>query len=110
MQRSSSSFFRYGALGLVVGLAGWLAGCGEMENDAATIPVGLVVLARGGQRFQCLRIEDRSLHDGRTVTLAVYRTKCRGCQSPMEVSGWARLVDPARLTKSCPDCRSGGPL
>jgi hypothetical protein len=80
-----------------------------MEDDAATVPVGLVVLARGGQRFQCLRIEDRMLGDGRTVTLAVYRTKCRGCQSPMEVSGLARLVNPSNLTKACPDCRPGGP-
>jgi hypothetical protein len=80
-----------------------------MEHDAAIVPVGLVVLSNGGQRFQCMRIEVRELDDGRRLTLAIYRTKCRGCLSPMEVSGWARLVAPGMLTKLCPDCRAGEP-
>ena len=76
-----------------------------MEEDAATVPVGLVVLAKGYQRFQCVRIEDQTLPDGRVITLAVYRTKCKICDGETEATGWARLVNPAHFAKACGRCR-----
>src|SRR5262245_34276437 len=75
MHRSSSSF-RHAALGLVVGLAAGLAGCGETENEAVetatsalTVPVPTVnqyvVLANHGASF-----DDRSNISGGDLGVA----------------------------------------
>ena len=77
-----------------------------MEEDAATVPVGLVVLAKGEQRFQCIRLEFRTLDDGRVLDLAVYRTKCKSCGDAMEVTGWARSVRSASFKKMCDPCKT----
>lgn len=82
----------------------------RVEDDPGVlVPVGLIVLAKGGQRFRCIRIEAKEREGKTSLTVAVYQTKCRGCQSLMEVTGWARVVHPTNFTKVCPDCRKGDP-
>lgn len=77
------------------------------EAEAPTIPAGLRIVSRRGQRFTCLGIISHIGGDGREQVFALWKTRCRVCDAPLEVRGWARLVDPNGLTKECPDHRMG---
>jgi hypothetical protein len=72
-----------------------------MEDETARVPVGLVVIGKGDQRYRCVTVEPYVRTDGTRSAIAVWESPCRVCGVPFTIKGASTVVSVIRFNRTC---------